>query len=258
MISREPTIERLAVARSLLLEPFGLDEAKLAAGARDDRDAPHRRRRPLLPVHAQRGLEPRGRHRQERQLRHRPGRRRARRRRREDRVRLFRRHLRGGAARRGAHGADDRGGRPEPARQGRHARRRSRPAASSTRRWIRSRRSTARRRSRCSRRSSSSRAGRIRASSRSWPAWRASTTSSSSRAPTARIAADVRPLVRLSLTVIAEQTIAGVVRRESGNGGGGGRFGLGYFQDDVIEEYVERRRQRRAHQPRVAPAPRPG
>src|SRR5215217_7383678 len=31
MISREPTIERLAVARSLLLEPFGLDEAKLAA-----------------------------------------------------------------------------------------------------------------------------------------------------------------------------------------------------------------------------------
>ena len=30
MISREPTIERLAIARSLLLEPFGLDEAKLA------------------------------------------------------------------------------------------------------------------------------------------------------------------------------------------------------------------------------------
>ncbi len=52
------------------------------------------------------------------------------------------------------------------------------------------------------------------------------------------IAADVRPLVRLSLTVIAEQTIDGVVRRESGNGGGGGRFGLGYFQDDVIESYV--------------------
>jgi len=52
------------------------------------------------------------------------------------------------------------------------------------------------------------------------------------------IAADVRPLVRLSLTVIAEQTIGGKVRRESGNGGGGGRFGLGYFQDDVIESYV--------------------
>ncbi|MEP7141174.1 MAG: peptidase U62, partial [Caldimonas sp.] len=31
MISREPTIERLAIARALLLEPFGLDEAKLKA-----------------------------------------------------------------------------------------------------------------------------------------------------------------------------------------------------------------------------------
>ena len=29
MISREPTIERLAIARSLLLEPFGLTEATL-------------------------------------------------------------------------------------------------------------------------------------------------------------------------------------------------------------------------------------
>src|SRR6478609_4858323 len=52
------------------------------------------------------------------------------------------------------------------------------------------------------------------------------------------IAADVRPLVRLSLTVIAEQTVGGIVRRESGTGGGGGRFGLGFFQDDVIEDYV--------------------
>ncbi|MCC9596796.1 MULTISPECIES: metalloprotease TldD [unclassified Rubrivivax] len=47
-------------------------------------------------------------------------------------------------------------------------------------------------------------------------------------------AADVRPLVRLSLTVIAEQD----GRREVGTGGGGGRFGLGYFQDAVIEGYV--------------------
>ncbi len=52
-------------------------------------------------------------------------------------------------------------------------------------------------------------------------------------------AADVRPLVRLNVTVIAEQTVDGVVRREVGSGGGGGRFGLGYFQDDVIEGYVE-------------------
>ncbi|MBL8333404.1 MAG: metalloprotease TldD, partial [Rubrivivax sp.] len=29
MISREPTLERLAIARSLMLEPFGLDEAVL-------------------------------------------------------------------------------------------------------------------------------------------------------------------------------------------------------------------------------------
>ena len=30
MISREPTIERLATARQLLLQPFGLDESHLA------------------------------------------------------------------------------------------------------------------------------------------------------------------------------------------------------------------------------------
>jgi TldD protein len=48
-------------------------------------------------------------------------------------------------------------------------------------------------------------------------------------------AADVRPLVRLSVTVIAEQD----GRREVGSGGGGGRFGLGYFTDRVIEQYVE-------------------
>ncbi len=48
-------------------------------------------------------------------------------------------------------------------------------------------------------------------------------------------AADVRPLVRLSVTVIAEQD----GRREVGSGGGGGRFGLGYFQHDVIERYVQ-------------------
>jgi TldD protein len=48
-------------------------------------------------------------------------------------------------------------------------------------------------------------------------------------------AADVRPLVRLSVTVIAEQN----GRREVGTGGGGGRFGLGYFQDAQIETYVD-------------------
>ena len=37
MISREPTIERLAIARSLLLEPFGLDEASWQARWRRSR-----------------------------------------------------------------------------------------------------------------------------------------------------------------------------------------------------------------------------
>jgi TldD protein len=48
------------------------------------------------------------------------------------------------------------------------------------------------------------------------------------------LAADVRPLVRLSVTVIAEHE----GRREVGSGGGGGRFGLAYFTDDQIAEYV--------------------
>jgi TldD protein len=49
------------------------------------------------------------------------------------------------------------------------------------------------------------------------------------------LAADVRPLVRLSVTVIAEQN----GRREMGSGGGGGRFGLAYFDDAKIAEYVD-------------------
>jgi len=48
-------------------------------------------------------------------------------------------------------------------------------------------------------------------------------------------AADVRPLVRLSLTVIAEQN----GRREVGSGGGGGRYPLSYFTDERLAEYVE-------------------
>ena len=37
MISREPTIERLSIARQLLLEPFGLDETHLARALSDIR-----------------------------------------------------------------------------------------------------------------------------------------------------------------------------------------------------------------------------
>lgn len=51
-----------------------------------------------------------------------------------------------------------------------------------------------------------------------------------------RLAADVRPLVRLSLTVIAERD----GRREMGHGGGGGRSGLAYFTDDMLRSYVQR------------------
>ena len=49
------------------------------------------------------------------------------------------------------------------------------------------------------------------------------------------LAADVRPLVRLSVTVIAEQN----GRREVGSGGGGGRFGLAYFDDAQVAKYVD-------------------
>ncbi len=48
------------------------------------------------------------------------------------------------------------------------------------------------------------------------------------------LAADVRPLVRLSVTVIAESQ----GRREQGSAGGGGRFGLAYFDDTIIEKYA--------------------
>ncbi|MBU4423958.1 MAG: metalloprotease TldD [Gammaproteobacteria bacterium] len=49
------------------------------------------------------------------------------------------------------------------------------------------------------------------------------------------LAADVRPLVRLSVTVIAEQN----GRREMGSAGGGGRFGLAYFDEAQIAQYVD-------------------
>ena len=49
------------------------------------------------------------------------------------------------------------------------------------------------------------------------------------------MAADVRPLVRLSVTVIAEQN----GRREIGSFGGGGRFGLAYFDDALVASYVD-------------------
>ncbi|MBI5862759.1 MAG: metalloprotease TldD [Rhodocyclales bacterium] len=48
------------------------------------------------------------------------------------------------------------------------------------------------------------------------------------------LAADVRPLVRVSLTVIMEQD----GHREQGSSGGGGRFDYGYFSDAVLRDYA--------------------
>jgi TldD protein len=51
-----------------------------------------------------------------------------------------------------------------------------------------------------------------------------------------KLAADVRPLVRLSLQVIVEQD----GRREQGSSGGGGRFDYAYFTDDIIDDYAKK------------------
>jgi TldD protein len=48
------------------------------------------------------------------------------------------------------------------------------------------------------------------------------------------IAGDVRPLVRLSVQVIAEAN----GRRESGSGGGGGRTDFSHFTDEVLDQYA--------------------
>jgi TldD protein len=48
------------------------------------------------------------------------------------------------------------------------------------------------------------------------------------------LSADVRPLVRLSVQVIAEAN----GRRESGSSGGGGRTGYAHFSDAVLDEYA--------------------
>ncbi len=49
------------------------------------------------------------------------------------------------------------------------------------------------------------------------------------------LAADVRPLVHIGLTVIAEQN----GRREQGHTGGGGRYDYSYFTDAVLQGYAQ-------------------
>ena len=51
-------------------------------------------------------------------------------------------------------------------------------------------------------------------------------------------AADVRPLVRVSLTVIMEEGVGTGRRREQGSSGGGGRFDYAYFTDAVLQDYA--------------------
>ena len=66
-----------------------------------------------------------------------------------------------------------------------------------------------------------------------------------------RLAADVRPLVRVSLSVIMEEN----GRREQGSAGGGGRFDYAWFDDERLREYARAA----VHQARVnlgaGPAP---
>ena len=50
------------------------------------------------------------------------------------------------------------------------------------------------------------------------------------------LAADVRPLVRVSVTVIMEE--AG--RREQGSSGGGGRYDYSYFSDELLRDYAHK------------------
>ena len=63
------------------------------------------------------------------------------------------------------------------------------------------------------------------------------------------LAADVRPLVRVSVTVILQE--AG--RREQGSSGGGGRFDYAYFSDAVLRDYARQA----VHQASVNLAARP-
>ena len=50
------------------------------------------------------------------------------------------------------------------------------------------------------------------------------------------MAADVRPLVRVSVTVIMQDGI----HREQGSSGGGGRFDYAYFTDAVLKDYAQK------------------
>ena len=50
-----------------------------------------------------------------------------------------------------------------------------------------------------------------------------------------RLAADIRPLVRCSVSVIIEEN----GKREQGSAGGGGRFDFAYFDDELLQRYAK-------------------
>jgi TldD protein len=236
-MKREPTLERLAIAQSLMLDPFGLSEASLARALATIRE--HRVDDADLYFQTTRheGLEPGGGHRQERQLQHRPGRGRARGGRREDRLRLLRRPVGSRADGRGAHGAHDRRRRPAAPRQGAPARRAQGARAS---RVLYAPTDPIGTLDSAQKVALLERVEKLaRAKDPRIVQVMASVAAEHDVVLVARAdgtrAADVRPLVRVSVTVIAEQD----GRREVGSGGGGGRFGLGYFQDAVIAGYVD-------------------
>jgi TldD protein len=54
------------------------------------------------------------------------------------------------------------------------------------------------------------------------------------------LAADVRPLVRVSITVIMEDGLGSGKKREQGSSGGGGRFDYAYFTDAVLRDYAKK------------------
>ncbi len=66
-----------------------------------------------------------------------------------------------------------------------------------------------------------------------------------------RLAADVRPLVRCSISVIIEEN----GKREQGASGGGGRFDFGYFDDEVLQRYAKEAVHQAAVNLHAEPAP---
>ncbi|MBK7664384.1 MAG: metalloprotease TldD [Sterolibacteriaceae bacterium] len=66
-----------------------------------------------------------------------------------------------------------------------------------------------------------------------------------------RMAADVRPLTRVSVSVIMKEGR----KREQGSSGGGGRFDYGYFTDAVLKDYAEKAVHQAATNLHAKPAP---